>query len=250
VTVTLSELAVAVFLAFCRVGACFMVMPGLSNAGIPMQVRLFMAVAASLALFMHLSDVILPFAGSAPVLLFPTIASELFTGALIGIIARLYMLALEFIGTAISQLIGINGIGASFSLESEPQPALGSLISFSALLLLFALDFHLQIVRALVVSYRVVPPDVFFNPQGALVDVADTISESFFMVLRLGSPFVAYAILVNFATGLVNKLAPQIPIYFISLPFIVAGGLFLLYFAVGTFLSLFMDGFVPTTIGR
>ena len=94
------------------------------------------------------------------------------------------------------------------------------------------------------------PVDVLFNPQGALVDVTDTVSESFFVVLRLGSPFVAYALLVNLAIGFVNKLMPQIPVYFISLPFVIAGGLILIYFGIGTMLSLFADGFVDITIGR
>jgi len=69
-------------------------------------------------------------------------------------------------------------------------------------------------------------------------------------VLRLGSPFIAYAILVNIGTGLVNKLAPQIPVYFISLPFVIAGALILMYLSIGNMLSLFADGFYPTTIGR
>jgi flagellar biosynthetic protein FliR len=61
---------------------------------------------------------------------------------------------------------------------------------------------------------------------------------------------VAYAILVNLGTGLINKLTPQIPIYFISLPFIITGGLVLMYFAIGNFLSLYADSFVSVTIGR
>jgi flagellar biosynthetic protein FliR len=91
---------------------------------------------------------------------------------------------------------------------------------------------------------------MLFDPQSALVDVTDTISQSFFVVFRLGSPFVAYAILVNLGTGLVNKLTPQIPIYFISLPFIITGGLVLMYFAIGNFLSLYADSLVSVTIGR
>ncbi len=65
---------------------------------------------------------------------------------------------------------------------------------------------------------------MLFNPQAALVDVTDTLSESFLVVLRLGSPFVAYSLLVNLTIGFVNKLVPQIPVYFISLPFVIAGG--------------------------
>ncbi len=91
--------------------------------------------------------------------------------------------------------------------------------------------------------------DGLFDPQAALVDLSDTLSQAFLVMIRLGSPFVAYAILVNLAVGFINKLTPQIPIYFISLPFVIAGGLLLLYFGIATFLRLFVDGFLPTTIG-
>lgn len=112
------------------------------------------------------------------------------------------------------------------------------------------LDFHHAVVQALVTSYRVAPVDALFNAQTALIDLTDTLAESFFIMLRLGSPYLAYAILVNLAIGLLNKLTPQIPIYFISLPFVITGGLILTYFGIATFLSLMADGFLPTTLGR
>ena len=81
--------------------------------------------------------------------------------------------------------------------------------------------------------------------------MTDTISESFMVMIRLGSPFIAYAILVNLAIGFINKLTPQIPVYFISLPFVIAGGLHHpLFRASRRMLSLFADGFVDVTIGR
>ncbi len=243
------SVVVAAFLAFCRIGGCFMIMPGLSSARVPMQVRLFVAIAATGALLMHLWDQILPFASREPAILVPMVISELLTGGLIGLVARLYMLALQFVGSGITMLIGLGG-GAAPGIESgEPQSALGDIISLSALLLLFVFDFHHDIVRALVRSYEIAPVNVFFDPRRALVDVTDTLGESFLIALRLGSPFVAYAILVNLSIGFVNKLTPQIPVYFISLPMVIAGGLILFYFAVATMLRLFADGFLPTVLG-
>ena len=55
---------------------------------------------------------------------------------------------------------------------------------------------------------------------------------------------------MNLTIGFINKLAPQIPVYFISLPFVIAGSLIMMYFGIGMMLSLFVDGFLPTTIGR
>ncbi|QPC85411.1 flagellar type III secretion system protein FliR [Mesorhizobium sp. NBSH29] len=240
----------AAFIAFCRIGGCFMLMPGLSSVRVPVQVRLFIAVAATGALLIHLWDQILPFASKQPGILLPTIVSEVLIGAMIGLVTRIYVLALQFIGAGIAMMIGFGGALAPGIDDSEPQAPLATMISFSALLLLFVFDFHHEVIKALVESYQVAPLNGFFNAQAALVDITDTLSEAFLMMLRLGSPFIAYAILVNLAIGFVNKLTPQIPVYFISLPFVIAGGLILLYFAAPTLLSLFADGFLATTLGR
>ena len=247
---TIPTIAIAAFLAFCRIGACFMLMPGLSSVRIPPQVRLFVAVAVTWALLIHLWDQIIPFADNAPDALILLVASELLVGGLIGLVVRFYMLALQFAGSAIAMNIGYGALVGAVVEESEPQPALTAIVTLSALLLLFAFDFHHEIIKALIASYRVAPLATFFDPQSALVDLTDTLSQSFYIVIRLASPFIAYAILVNLAAGFINKLAPQIPVYFISLPFVIAGGLILVYFGITTMLSLFVDGFLPTTIGR
>ena len=241
---------IAAFLAFCRVGGCFLMMPGLSSVRVPVQIRLFVAVAATGAMLIHMWDMIIPFVDPRRAILLPMIVSETLIGVIIGLMARLYTLALQFIGSAIAMMIGSGGMAGAGIEEAEPQAALASIISFSALLLLFVFDFHHEIVKALVTSYDVAPINGFFNARSALVDLSDTVSEAFFVMVRLGSPFVAYAILVNLAIGFVNKLVPQIPVYFISLPFVITGGLIILYLAIPILLSLYADGFVSVTIGR
>ncbi len=247
---SLSAIVIAGFLAFCRIGSCFMLMPGLGSIRVPVQIRLFTAVAVSFALLAHLWDFLVPFVSSRPDALLILVASEILIGALIGLVARFYVLAAQFIGSAMGMMSGFNAMGGTAIEEPDPQGALAALISLSVLLLLFVFNFHHEIIRALVDSYRVAPVDTLYNPASALADLSDTLSEAFLVMLRLGSPFIAYAILVNLAVGLINKLTPQIPIYFVSLPFVLAGGLVLAYFAIGPFLALAIDGFLPTTIAR
>ena len=69
-------------------------------------------------------------------------------------------------------------------------------------------------------------------------------------MLRLLSPFLIYGLVFNIAVGMVNKLAPQIPVYFIALPFIMTGGLLLLYYGSSDFLVQFAEGFVPVFDGQ
>jgi len=122
-------------------------------------------------------------------------------------------------------------------------PAISTLITLTATALLFVTDLHWEVMRGLVASYRALPVSNGFGPQFGLIQVADCLSRAFFLALRVSSPFIVFAIIVNLAVGLTNKLTPQIPIFFISAPFVVAGGLFLFYFACKQFLELFMAGF-------
>ncbi|MBX4377834.1 flagellar biosynthetic protein FliR, partial [Mycobacterium tuberculosis] len=60
-----------------------------------------------------------------------------------------------------------------------------------------------------------------------------------FSTIRIAAPFIVFAIVVNIAVGLINKLTPTIPVYFISMPFVLAGGLMLLYFSMPDLLRFF-----------
>ena len=83
------NVVVAAFLAFCRIGACFMIMPGLSSVRVPLQVRLFLAVAVTAGLLVFLWDRIYPFVDARPAVLAPMIVSEFLIGGLIGDMTRL-----------------------------------------------------------------------------------------------------------------------------------------------------------------
>lgn len=244
------NVVIAAFLAFCRIGGCFMLMPGLASVRVPMNVRLFVAIAVSFALLVHMWDSFAAVVDPNPGTLLPMVGSEILVGALIGLLARFYLLALQFMAAAISMMSGLGGMPGNGIEEPDAQMPMAGIISLTALVLLFALDFHHLIIEALVASYDLVPLATPFDPQGALTDLTDVLSEAFLVVLRLGSPFIAYAILVNLAAGLINKLSPQIPVYFVSLPFVIAGALILAYLSFGTMISLFADSFATVTVDR
>ncbi|MCF3639551.1 flagellar type III secretion system protein FliR [Rhizobium sp. TRM95111] len=240
----------ALFAAFCRVGGCFMLLPGFSSARLPMQIRLFLAVAISMAILPLLWDTIYPRAADPVASYVRLIVFETLTGAVIGLIARYFVLGLQFAGTVLTMMIGFNAPPSPDVIEDTAENQLTNLISFAALMVLFLLDFHHVILRALVESYTTMPLGAGFNPQGALITLADTLKQTFDIMLRLASPFIVYGLLFNIAVGLVNKLAPQIPIYFISLPFLICGGLFLVYFGISSMLEIFAAAFIPVFEGR
>ncbi|AWM23643.1 flagellar biosynthetic protein FliR [Sinorhizobium fredii] len=239
----------ALFAAFCRIGGCILIMPGFSTARVPMQVRLFIAVALSMAILPIMWTDIYPAVASKGHTYIYLIATESVIGAVIGLVARYYVLGLQFAGTAITMLIGFNPPPATDVLEETAENQLTSMISFAGLMLLFMLDFHHVIFEAIAQSYRVMPIGIGFDPQGMLITLTNSLGQTFLIMLRLASPFVIYGLLFNVAIGMVNRLAPQVPVYFISQPYLILGGLFLLYLGIAAMLRLFADGFGPVMQG-
>lgn len=239
----------ALFVAFCRIGGCIMVLPGFSSFRVPLQIRLFIALAVSMALLPVLWEPLYANVRTGQRIYIALVGVELLIGITFGLIARYIVLALQFAGTGISMAIGFNAAPGGSLLEAEQEGHLTSLISFTALLVLFMTDFHHLVIAALVRSYDYMPLGSGFDPKMALRTLTDTLAGSFMLVLRLASPFLVYGLLFNLSIGMVNKLAPQIPVYFISIPFILCGGLILLFFGINTFLTLFADGFETLFMG-
>jgi flagellar biosynthetic protein FliR len=172
-----------------------------------------------------------------------TIGTELLIGLSIGLMARIFVIALETM--AVASAMGL-GLANPFGIEVEPNetlPPLASLITMTATVLIFVLDLHWEVLRGIVASYTAIPASNGFDPGFSLRHISDVLVETFRAALRICSPFILYAIIVNLAVSIVNRLTPQIAIFYISAPFVIAGGLTLLFFTIKSMLGEFVAGF-------
>ncbi len=236
------ELFLGVFLIFCRIGGCLLVVPGFSSPRVPQQVRLLIAGAVSLAL----APLILPLfsqklAGQAPGETLYWILTETVTGLLIGFLGRIFLVVLETVMNATSTMVGFGAMPGAPVEGQDPVPAIDSLILVTATALLFASDLHWELFRGLVESYGRLPPGEGIGSQTALVRVVDQVGDAFTLGLRITAPFVIYAITVNLAAGFVNKLTPSIPVYFVATPFVMFGGLLMLYYLGGEIMMQYLQ---------
>jgi flagellar biosynthetic protein FliR len=147
-------------------------------------------------------------------------------------------------------LIGFNAPGGMDIVEDAGETSLTSLITFAGLMILFIMDFHHYVFKALIDSYTVVPFGGHLQMQATLISFTDTLQATTYIMLRLASPFVLYGLMFQISIGFINKLAPQIPIYFISTPYLLMGGLFMLYLSIAAMLSQFSDAFVSIYNGH
>ena len=239
------ETVLSVFLMFCRIGGCLMLMPGVSSVRVPPQVRLFIALSVTLALSPMLEPVLRPtLAGMPSVRVLSLIASEVAIGSLIGIMGRVFFLALQFMGMAAAMFVGFGSVQGSAIEDTEPLPAMATFITLTATVLLFLTDQHWEVLRALLASYAALPVVEPFAADYSLAKVVDALSRAFKVALQISSPFVVYALIVNLMVGIANKLVPQSPVFFIATPFVLVGGFIIFYLTIGESLRLFVMGFM------
>ncbi len=221
---------VAGFVVFCRIGACLALAPGFSSSRVLMRFRLLIAIGLTAAL----APSVLGQIGSGTIdfrsiPLASLIVCECLIGTAIGMAARLVFACLEMMLTAASMAIGASSSFAPRIDDSENLPEFASIVAFSAATLLFVADLHWEIVRAVLDSYVAMPMGTLAGSKFFLSKIGDTLSLGLSAAFRLASPFIVFGVVSNFAFALINKITPQVALYFVSVPFVLIGGLALLH---------------------
>ncbi|GGI19515.1 flagellar biosynthesis protein FliR [Bradyrhizobium guangdongense] len=239
----LTDNVLATFIVFCRIGACLMLVPGYSSVNVPPQIRLFVALVTTFALTPILVSILKPLVDDAsPLTLALLIGTELLVGSVIGLGGRVFFLALQTMLAVMASAIGLSSIPGTPVGDTDPAPPVVPLIMAAVTTLFFLTDQHWQVLRGLMNSYDVWRPGEKLSGEMALNQLVNRLTDAFVLTLRITSPFIVYSIVVNFSVGLINKLTPAIPVYFVSVPFVLFGGFLLLYLTSDELLTQFMLG--------
>jgi flagellar biosynthetic protein FliR len=232
----------AVFLVFVRLAAALMLMPGIGEAYVSVQIRL----AAAGVLTIAISPVVmgtLPVLPATPLEMLMLILGELAVGLLIGTAARLMMSALHVAGTVIAFQSSLG-----FALFVDPtQGTQGALIAtfltLLGLVLIFATGLHMMMIRALADSY------ILFTP-GQLPPVGDFaalavryVSSSFRIGIQIAAPFIVYGLVFYIGLGILARLLPQIQIFFIAIPLQIFLALIIFGLVLAPSMIWFLDHF-------
>ena len=239
----LTDNVLATFIVFCRIGACLMLVPGYSSVNVPPQVRLFVALVTTFALTPILLSILKPLVDAAsPLTLALLIGTELLVGSVIGLGGRVFFLALQTMLAVMASAIGLSSIPGTPVGDTDPAPPVVPLIMAAVTTLFFLTDQHWQVLHGLMNSYDVWHPGEKLTGEMALNQLVNRLTDAFVLTLRITSPFIVYSVVVNFSVGLINKLTPAIPVYFVSVPFVLFGGFLLLYLTSDELLTQFMLG--------
>jgi flagellar biosynthetic protein FliR len=236
----LPAIAAAYMLAFARIGTMIMLLPGLGELSVPVRVRLTVALvltAVIMPLHRNTYEIDLQAAGPVLTMLF----QELFVGAVLGLVARLTISALQVAGSVIAQQMGLGFVTAVDPTQGQQGVIVGNFLSVLGITMIFALDLHHLVIGALNDSYMLFKPgDVPIMGDVAAV-VTNTVTAAFRIGVQLSAPFLVFGLLFNLGLGVLSRLMPQMQVFFVGMPLSILIGFIILMLVVGAMMVTFTD---------
>lgn len=214
---------------FLRVGTMMALVPAFGETSVPARIRLALGLALTLIVAPAVAGH-LPPPPASPVDMALLALAEAATGLAIGFSLRLLIMALQTgaaiaaQATSLSQMFG----GAP---GTEPSPAMSHLLVSAALALVTLMGLPVRVAELAIASYDLIPAGQGPDPGMLLEAGLAGIGRATGLALGLAAPFLAAALLVNLALGVMGRAMPQLMLTFIAAPALAWGGLILLMLA-------------------
>jgi flagellar biosynthesis protein FliR len=211
------------FWPFVRIGACLMVAPAFSAAGVPVRIRVVLAAAIALVI----APLVPAPAGIEPLSVAGVMVTvqQIVIGAALGFCLRIIFDAVEVGG----QLIA-NSMGLSFAYNIDPlhgteTPVVGQLYGILVLLTYLALDGHLRLIETLVNGFHTLPVSTAGLGSGGLWQLVEWGTQIFGAALAIALPGVAALTIVHVGFGVMSRAAPQLNLFAVGFPISLLLGL-------------------------
>lgn len=245
----LPSIAAVFMLMFARFGTMIMLLPALGEQRIPTRVRLSFALLFTLVMYPAASGLYPVTPTTTLPRLMALMAGEMMVGFFVGMAARLILSALQVAGTAIA-----NQMGLAFAQSVDPTQGIqgvlySNFLTILGITLIFVTDLHHLAIGGIYDSLQIFPPGRI-PPVGDMAKlVLMTIVEAFEVGLQIAAPFLVFGLVFYLGLGLLNRLMPQVQIFFVAMPANIMFGLVLTFLLIGSIMSWYL-GHVETGLGR
>lgn len=223
----LPELTFAFLLIFARVGTIFMALPGFGEMFLSPRMRLSLALAVTFILLPLLRAKF----GAMPPDVFSLLlllAHEIIFGLFIGVVIRFVRASLQTAGAVIAQQIGVGFVTQVDPTQGGQGLIVGNFLAMLGIVLVFTTDLHHLALAAIHDSYTLFPPSSALNFSDAGQGALKAFASSFSLAIQITTPFLVAGLVFQAATGVLSRLMPALPIFFITLPLQIMAGFLLL----------------------
>ena len=215
---------VLVGLSFARLVSFFSIVPFFGGAAVPPRVKV--ATAASLVIILYPSlEAGVPATqslGFGALGFVALLAKEVFVGFTLGFIASLVFEAVQVAGRIVDFQRG-STMGELYAPQLQSQVSeLGQFKLQLAIVLFIAIGAHRFFISALLQSYEFIPALGFpkfgagWSPAAELI--VKMTASVFSIGLQLAAPALIALLLTDLFFGIINRVAPQVNVFFLSMP--------------------------------
>jgi len=238
----LPALAAAFMLAFARIGAMVMLMPGLGETNIPVRVKLSIALLLTMIMLpLHRQAYQIDTQSLTPLLVL--MLQEIFIGIVLGATARVTLGALQVAGSVIAQQMGLGFVTAVDPTQGQQGLLVGNFLTLLGVTLIFATDSHHLVIAALNDSYKIFGPGEMMSSGDVASLATRAFSTAFKIGLQLSAPFLVFGLVFNIGLGVLARLMPQMQVYFVGVPLSILFGFLIFALVITASMGAFLDYF-------
>ena len=227
-------------LIFARIGAGIMFLPGFNSSMVSARVRLLFALMLSFLLMPVLSGKLMA-PPASPIGLFLVLAGEIAFGIFIGLVVQGLVTALDFAGSTIGYATGLTNMFTYDPITEQQSALITGFLNLVAMTLIFVTNTHHLMLHALADSYSIYSPGQALPLDDLAQTLTRTLSAAALMGVRLSAPLMVFTITLNTGLGLLNRLVPNMQVFFVAQPLQIIGGLTVLMICLPAILMLFIN---------
>jgi len=207
------EQYMAIFMfASLRVFGLFLTAPMFAMRTVPMQFRVFIALAFGIYLLPLLGTENIPYPGS---ITFFASAIELAIGAFIGFVVRVAFMVIDIAAEVLSFLAGFSFASSNFRDPTLDSGLVAQFLGLVVLALAFTLNIHLVLIDLVLSSFKTIPLGIW--PQAwTSKGVVDLFSVSFQLGLILSMPILLVYTMFNLMQAFLGRTSPQMNLFSIG----------------------------------
>ena len=207
------EQYMAIFMfASLRVFGLFLTSPMFAMRSVPMQFRVFIALAFGIYLLPLLGTENIPYPGS---ITFFASAIELAIGAFIGFVVRVAFMVIDIAAEILSFLAGFSFASSNFRDPTLDSGLVSQFLGLVFLALAFTLNIHLVLIDLVLSSFKTIPLGVW--PQSwTSKGLVDLFSAAFRLGLILAMPVLLVYTMFNLTQAFLGRTSPQMNLFSIG----------------------------------
>ncbi len=231
------------FFVLCRVAAVVSFMPGLGANYIPTYIKIGISMVLSVIISPIVSH---NFTGaithSLNDILIITINETLF-GLAIGLICNILMNALQIAGNIISTQSGLNSSEVLDPVTGTQNFMIGNLLSITFSVMFLASDLQYLIINGIIHSYDVIHISYISDITFSIVKI---FAHSFETACKVSAPMLVIGIVFYFCAGVLNRLMPNMQIFFVMTPMQIWVSFYILMITLSGLLLWYIDHYART----